>query len=264
MKRILVFGCWCVLGMGAYVEAAIKVSKPSHYVADEANVISPSHEQSLNGLLQELEQKTSVQYIVLTVPTTAGEPIEQFAIRLAHDEWKLGRADKDNGLLFAIAITDRRYRFEVGYDLEGIIPDALAGRIGRDVLRPKLRADQASEGIYQANLQVIQRIAQAHEVQLTGMPRLRTARRTYQRSLPCCSVLPILLIMLLFFRGGGRGGGMWLLLPLLMGGRSRHYGGFGGFGNSGSFGGGSFGGGFGGFGGGMGGGFGGGGASGGW
>lgn len=263
MKRFLSMGCISVLILSAPLMAALKVSKPRHYVEDKANVISASHERSLNGLLQELEQKTGTQYIVLSVPTTQGEPIEQFTLRLAHDEWELGQKDKDNGLLFAIAIRDKQYRFEVGYGLEGIIPDALAGRIGRDVLAPAMRSGRASEGIYQANVQVIQRIAQANQVQLSGMPKLKpvSTRQRGREKLPCCSLLPFLLIMLIFFRGGGRGGGMWLLLPFLMGGRSRHYGGFG---RSGSFGGGSFGGGFGGFGGGMGGGFGGGGASGSW
>jgi uncharacterized protein len=233
---------------------------PRHYVEDNANVINGAVEQSLNGILQELEQKTGTQYIILTVQTTRGVPIEQFSIELA-EKWKLGQKGKDKGMLFTIAVKDRKYRFEVGYGLEGLITDQYCGRVGREMLTPYLRKGDYSQGIYQANLKIIQKIATESGVALTGMPKpapVPVVQR--RRSLPCCSILPLLILMLLIFGGLGRGRGWWFFLPFMLGG----FGGSGGYGRSGSYGGGSFGGGFGGFGGGMGGGFGGGGASGGW
>jgi len=233
---------------------------PSHYVEDYANVINDSDERSLNGVLQELEQKTGTQYIILTVLSTGGLPIEQFSIELA-EKWKLGQKGKDNGMLFVLAKNDRRWRFEVGYGLEGFITDQYCSRTGRDVLVPYLRKGDYSRGIYEANLRIVQRIASEADVSLTGMPKVTPVPvRNKRRVLPCCGALPFLIFMLLIFGGAGRGMGWWFFLPFMMGG----FGGHGGYGRSGSFGGGSFGGGFGGFGGGMGGGFGGGGASGGW
>ena len=246
------------------VTAKASLPMPTHYVEDRAGVINASHERSLNGILQELEQKTGAQYIVLTVLTTGGLPIEQFA--LAHAEkWKLGQKGKDNGMLFVLAKNDRKWHFEVGYGLEGFVTDQYCGRIGREVLVPFLKQGNYSEGIYRANLTIVQKIAKESGVALTGMPKLAPIspkRRNVRRGLPCCSILPLLILLFLIFGGGrgGRGMGMWLLLPFMFGG----FGGHGGYGRSGSFGGGSFGGSFGGFGGGMGGGFGGGGASGGW
>lgn len=240
--------------------AAADLSKPSHYVEDYANVVNASQERSLNGILQELEQKTGAQYIILTVETTGGMSIEQFSIGLA-EKWKLGQEGKDNGMLFVLAKNDRKWRFEVGYGLEGFITDQYCGQVGREVLVPYLKQGNYSEGIYQANLTVVQNIAAETGVALTGMPKL-APRRNIRRGLPCCSILPILFFMFMIFggRGRGRGMGLWFFLPFMLGG----FGGHGGYGRSGSFGGGSFGGSFGGFGGGMGGGFGGGGASGGW
>jgi uncharacterized protein len=238
---------------------------PTHYVEDYANVINDSDEHSLNGILQELNQKTGVQYIILTVLSTGGLPIEQFSIELA-EKWKLGQKGKDNGMLFVLAKNDRRWRFEVGYGLEGLVTDQYCGRVGRNVLVPYLKKGDYSRGIYEANLQIIQRIASEAGVSLTGMPKVvpppARAPRGRRTGLPCCSILLFLFFMLFIFGGRGRGRGMgwWFFLPFMMGG----FGGHGGYGRSGSFGGGSFGGGFGGFGGGMGGGFGGGGASGGW
>ncbi len=232
---------------------------PKHYVEDYANVINSNHEHSLNGILQELEQKTGAQYIVLTVQTTGRIPIEQYSIDLAQN-WKLGRKGKDDGMLFVIAVADRKYRFEVGYGLEGFITDQYCGRIGRDVLRPYLKKGDYSTGIYEANLHVVKKIATQNSVALTGMPKLKDPPPRQRERLPCCGYLPILFFLFLFFGGMGRRMGWWFVVPFMFNG----FGGVGGYGRSGSYGGGSFGGGFGGFGGGMGGGFGGGGASGSW
>jgi len=258
---------------------------PTEYVDDQANVVSAQDRHNLNGILQELEQKTGVQYIILTLQSTEGIPIEQFSIHQAHDVWKLGQKGKDNGLLFTLAVKDREYRFEVGYGLEGFITDAFVGQVGRDVLVPYLKQGQYSRGIYEANLRVVQRIAQQENVKLTGMPNLPAA---YNKPVlgqrqggpmccvgPCCGFLIVLFLFMMLFggRGGRHGGGgwWWLLLPFLFNqsrgyGHSRSYGPFGG--GYGGFGGGMHGGfgggGFGGFGGGGGGGFGGGGAGGHW
>jgi uncharacterized protein len=164
-------------------------------------------------------------------------------------------------MLFVIATTDRKYRFEVGYGLEGFITDRYCGQVGREVLVPYLKKGDYSTGILLANATIAQQIAKHYGVSLTGIPKLAPIENdSYKRGLPCCSFLPLLILFLILFGGFGRGMGWWFLPPFLMGG----FGGTGGHGRSGSYGGGSFGGGFGGFGGGMGGGFGGGGASGSW
>lgn len=245
------------------VFAEVKLARPTHYVEDLANVIDAATERSLNGILQELEQKTGAQYIVLTVNSLDGLPIEEFSIALV-EAWKLGRAEQDDGLLFTLAMEEREARFEVGYGLEGDLTDLFCGRLLTDVLFPLVRQGKISAGVYQANLRAIQKIAASAGVQLSGIPKLTPRRQGgRRRRLPCFSGLPLILIMLFLFGRGRRGRGMFLL-PFMMGGAFGGYRGYGGYGRSGSFGGGSFGGGFGGFGGGMGGGFGGGGASGGW
>ncbi len=262
-KRIALFVLFVCL-VPAQVWAKVSLPVPRHYVEDQANVISSSTERSLNGILQELEQKTGAQYVILTVKSTQGLPIEQFSIELA-EQWQLGQKGKDNGMLFVLAVKERKYRFEVGYGLEGFITDQDCGRIGRNVLVPFLKQNDYSNGILQANIQVAKKIASESGVQLSGIPNIAPAPRPQRRRgrrLPFCGGLPLILLMLFLF-GGGRGGGWLFFLPFMMGGFGGHRG-YGGYGRSGSYGGGSFGGGFGGFGGGMGGGFGGGGASGGW
>ena len=95
-----------LLAISVAARAQPNLPMPDRYVQDYANVIEAGHERALNGILQELEQKTGVQYIILTVQTTGGVPIEQFSIELAHNRWKLGQKGKDNGLLFTIAMAD--------------------------------------------------------------------------------------------------------------------------------------------------------------
>jgi uncharacterized protein len=287
LLALVILTVWSAVPAAGSV-AAPNLPVPSEYVDDLAGVVNAQDKHSLNGILQELEQKTGVQYIILTVQTTGGIPIEDFSINLAHNQWKLGQKGKDNGLLFTLAVKDRAYRFEVGYGLEGFITDRFAGQVGRDVLVPYLKKGQYSQGIYEVNLRIVQRIAQEAGVQLTGMPTLPAQptphsgpvpgrRATGTRGVcPCCGLLILLFLIMIVLgsMGGGRRGGggwWWLLLPFLFNqphgyGRTRPYGpfggGYGGFGGGmrGGFGGGGFGH----FGGGGGGGFGGGGASGHW
>ena len=153
-------------------QARLLLTKPTCYVVDMANAISAQQEQSLNDILQELEKQTSIRYIVLTVPSSQGEPIEQLAARLQNDDWKLGQSNRGNSFLCVIALNDRRYSFSTGYGLTSVLSEEVCSRIGRDILVPHLKAGRVSGGIYQANLELIQRLCIAKKVRLSGMPVL--------------------------------------------------------------------------------------------
>jgi len=228
----------------ARIEAA-----PRTYVEDRANVLNAATKKQLIGLLQELEQKTTARVIVLTVATTGGMDIHQYAFERA-DQWKFGANRKSASVLIVVARNDRKYKIEVGYDYEGILPDGRVGEIGRKHFVPNFRANDYDTGILAATAAVAQVIAEDRGVRLTGVPKLLSLRKTG----PMCggALLPLLFIVLLLSSGRrNRGMLFWgLLAGSMLGGR----GGGGGFG----------GGGFGGFGGGGGGGFGGGGAGGSW
>ena len=250
--------------------------RPADYVVDRAGVMDRDTIQRLNGYLQELEHKTGAQMIVLTVKSTDGAPIRDYGLRVA-EKWKLGRKDRDNGVLVVVAVNDRQYTIEVGYGLEGTLPDSFCGRVGREVFVPQFKQGHFGAGAYEGTLVLANRVAAEAGVQIAGMPARSLSRRSGDAR-PGLKPLLIILILFLVFGGiFGRGyrtygrrhytDGLWLWLMLggLGGGRhgGRNWGGgFGGFGG-GSFGGGRFGGG-GSFGGGGGGSFGGGGASGGW
>jgi len=84
--------------------------------------------------------------VVVVIPTTGDETIEQYGIRVA-DQWKIGREGVDDGVIFLVAMQDRKMRIEVGYGLEGAIPDALAKRIITQIVTPEFRAGHFYDGI---------------------------------------------------------------------------------------------------------------------
>src|SRR5205814_7168110 len=102
--------------------------KPSSYVSDFAGVIDAQTRQQLESVLAELEQKTSAEVAVVTVRGLEGRDIEGYANDL-FTAWGIGKKGKDNGVLFLISPQDRKMRIEVGYGLEGILPDGAVGRI---------------------------------------------------------------------------------------------------------------------------------------
>lgn len=262
-------------------------------VTDLTGTLAPAEQQQLEGRLAAFEQEKGSQIAVLLVPTTQPETIEQYAIRVA-EQWQLGRKGVDDGALLLVAVQDRSLRLEVGYGLEGVLPDVIAKRIVSDVITPYFR-----QGDYFGGLSAgVERIIGVVE----GEP-LPEPDRSWRGDVAMGeALLPLLLIFAVIggglFRaifgrvagaavtgglagalvwvlahvlgiavvagaitfviallGGGGGGGGWASGG--RGGRGGWVGGLpGGFGRGGGFGGGGFGG--------LGGGFGGGGASGSW
>ena len=142
---------------------------------DRECVIRSDIRDQLNASLQELERKTSAQVLVLTVKSLDGENIENFSLRIA-EQWKPGQKGKDNGVLIALAVQDRKYRFEIGYGLEEVLPDSLVGTIGRQYLVPYLKEGDYNKGIYAATIAVANTIASHEGVEISGMPRLMPAQ----------------------------------------------------------------------------------------
>lgn len=125
---------------------AVEVPPLQGRVNDHAGILSPAVEESLTRKLAAYEQATGHQLAVLTIATLAGDPIEDFSIRVV-EAWKLGKKGVDDGILLLVASNDRKMRIEVGYGLEGDFPDAAAGRVVRDVMAPHFRRGDFESGI---------------------------------------------------------------------------------------------------------------------
>jgi uncharacterized protein len=117
-------------------------------VVDNAEILKPDTRKRLAEALRQHEQKTTNQIAVLTVTTLRGNSVEEYAVRV-FEQWKLGQKGKDNGVLVVVAPQDRRMRIEVGYGLEGVLPDATAARIIRNVMTPRFKEGDYGGGIIQ-------------------------------------------------------------------------------------------------------------------
>jgi len=151
-------------------------SQENFYVQDTAGVINAPTRTAVTALLSELEQKTGAQFVVLTVKTTGGVPIEQFSLEKAQS-MRLGRKDVDDGLLLLIAVEDRKYRFETGYGLEQVLPDSLLGSVGRRYLVPSFKRGDYSQGILDAARVISATIARSRGVKITGMEEPTQAKK---------------------------------------------------------------------------------------
>ena len=253
------------LSLGARAQEGLPKTKPTGYVNDFAGVLSQSARAQLEALCTEVDQKAHAQIAVVTVKSLDGKAIEDYSIALA-TQWGIGPKQSSSGVLILLAAQDRKYRIEVGYGLEPILPDGKVGGIMREAV-PYLKESNYDAALLLMTHRVADVIAQDRKVTLTSsttIPAPRVSRHKQDNGPgPIAIILLLLFIFFLisnvFRRGGGRRGGPgggWWIGPMI-GGMMGGGGGFGG----GGFGGGGGGGGFGGFGGGS---FGGGGASGSW
>jgi len=232
----------------AAVSAEIAVpDRPLNHVVDLAGIIDADLEDGLNRYLLELEQKTTAQMVVLTVADLGGEEIFDASLRIANDKWKLGQKGKDNGILLMISLNDRKYWTQVGYGIEGVLPDSLVGSIGREYLVPYFKKGDYSTGITAAAIAMINVIAADAGVEIMGMPKLRSSPSNQyggaQRGKPTLlgtifSVLFFIGLIYLFIKHPRL---LILLFMMNMMGGGRRSGWSGG--DGGGFGGGSFGGG---------------------
>lgn len=208
-------------------------------VNDLAKLLTRGEREQMSRYLEEVEKKTGVQIVVLTVQTTGSESIEGFSVDAAQ-RWGVGRKGEDSGILFVVARRDRTLRIEVGYGLEHIITDAQASTIIRSIILPHFRAGEFNRGIMAG----VQTLGQA----VTGDIELSSIDRPTQSSKPTTAgdIIGFLLLILILFlrlrfgggvyRGGLRRGGFGGTIGGFSGGRGFSSGGF--RGGGGSFGGG--------------------------
>jgi len=151
--RVILFLLGALLTSGG-VGAQVPVPALAARVTDQTGTLSTSQRAAIEARLKDLEQRKGAQLAVLIVPTTQPDPIERFGIRVA-ESWKLGRQGIDDGLILIVAKNDRKLRFEVGYGLEGVVPDAIAKRIIDEIIVPRFRTGDFAGGIEAGMNQVI-------------------------------------------------------------------------------------------------------------
>ena len=243
MKIILRAGITGLFFLAVVSASAFNPPKLTGRVVDDADVISPQAEAELTQYLQAFEQATSHQLVVVTVSTLDGMEIRQYGVDLART-WGIGQKGKDNGVVLLVAPTERKLAIEVGYGLEGDLPDVVSAHIINNEMLPYFYNGNYEAGIKSGIVAISQVFEGNYEAKPTQSRRELRKKGSW--------ILPVLWIplMLVFFFGRRRGrrhGSSGLMGGILAGALiSRSMGGggsSGGFGGGFSGGGGSFGGG---------------------
>lgn len=156
------FRCLGALLLVAASVSAKEVPRLTARVNDLASLLSEADEARIESKLSGFEAERGSQIVVLTIDSLEGEPLEDYSLRVA-TTWAIGREGVDDGVLFLIAKNDRKMRIEVGYGLEGAIPDITAGRILSDIVRPRFRQGDFASGI-EAGVDAILAVAGGEEL----------------------------------------------------------------------------------------------------
>lgn len=242
MRSVRLLFLTAILFFSFSVFAKEDIPSPEGAVNDFAGVISPEYKEKIVSLVGELEQKTSAEICVVTrssiEPYTEGEYAQ-----MLFDNWKIGKKGKDNGALILLAVKERRWRIHTGYGVEGILPDSVCGRLGRDYMVPYFKAGRYSEGLYCGVAAVAGVISKDANVALDGLSGMNFEDRSQVVPSYVYFIAFLVFIMLTIFCPRF----IWYLLlfsGMSGGGGGYRNGGFGGGGfGGGGFGGGGFGGG---------------------
>ncbi len=251
-----------VLLVGAQQPSKTLKLSPQGYVNDFAGVLNLETKQKIETLCGEVDQKAHAQVAIVTVNSLNGESVDQFSIDLAMG-WGIGPKGTKRGVLILLAPSERKYRIEVGYGLEGILPDGKVGSIGREAV-PLLRDSNYNGAVMLMTQRVAETIAADQKITLatpSEVPASAPAPRSSRSINPTLIIWGIFILFWLigfiirqtrkngrgrrsgsfvgpwFFGGGGFGGGGFSSGGSWGGGGGGGGGGFGGFGG-GSFGGG--------------------------
>jgi uncharacterized protein len=215
---------------------------PQQYFNDYAQVVSPATASQLNQTLEDFERQTSEQILVAIFPTMQSDSsIEDYTVRVARS-WQVGQKDKNNGAVLFVFVQDHKMFLEVGYGLEGVLPDALCKQIIDEQISPRFKAGDFAGGLTAG----VQSILAATKGEYKGTGQTVADNQTLGHSIAPLGFILFIVIIIIFSRGSG------IFLPWLLlsssgssrgwgGGFSSGGGGFSGGGFSG--GGGSFGGG---------------------
>ena len=189
--------------LSSYAQKAL----PEHegrWVHDDAGVLSLQTVQYLEQLLKHERDSSSNQIAVYIVKNLEGEDIDDYTFRV-YQKWQLGQKGKNNGVLYLIAIDERKFRIEVGDGLEGVLTDLQASRINRDRVAPFFRKGDFDNGVI-AGVQAIRETIKGEYVNDNPQPGRKKRRGN---SFYTIFIILAVIIFLARRRGGGGGGGYW-------------------------------------------------------
>ena len=192
------------------IAGAVDYPQLTEHVTDNANIITPEYREKINYLAESIKKNTTVEIAILTIESLEGDTPENYAINTFRKSG-VGKKDNNNGLLILVAKNDRKYRFEVGYGLEGTIPDAMKVPIGDKIITPNFKNGDYGKGIYESMLAIEALVTNNTEViSKYGLNQTET-------DIPVWLIILIIIIIIIVViallvasdGGGGSGSGGW-------------------------------------------------------
>ncbi|HEX7597117.1 MAG TPA: TPM domain-containing protein [Polyangia bacterium] len=217
MRRILVLiGLLAGLWGGLCLEAqAAPPPPPERWVTDGSNLLSPAMREGLDRRLQAYQAGTGHQVLVWIGGTTGGDPLEDWTVR-TFAAWKVGRKGLDDGLVLFVFTGDHKVRMEVGYGLEGQVPDLVASRIIRESILPRLKAGDADGAINEGVDRILKVVGGDASAQA---PRDHDRRGGQPIGMGSWILIAVVGLAFLVLAITHPGMAVWLLFSLFSGGR---------------------------------------------
>ncbi len=206
LALVLVLSAFTSLGV-----AALSFPPLSGRVVDQANIIPAETKSAIEAKLKALEEKTTDQFVVVTLTSLEGTDIADYGVQLGR-AWGIGQKDKNNGLLLIVAPNEHKVRFEVGYGLEGTMTDAISSVIIDNAILPRFRANDMPGGIVRGVDDAIQVLSgDAPEIQTLAERQTGPANSWLSGLVPILMIGVFLIIFVNVVRhgGGGTSGGGW-------------------------------------------------------
>jgi uncharacterized protein len=177
--------------------SALDVPLLRGHVNDTAGMLSSGAVQQLEAALTDFEQTDSTQIVVLTIPTLAGENLEEYSIKVA-EAWRIGQKGLDNGAIILLSQQERKIRIEVGRGLEGKLTDLMSGQIIRDIITPRLKAGDIDGGIRAGVASIMEVVRGEYQA------NTRDLTKSKESAPPVLTLLLFLFVAIIFLGGISR------------------------------------------------------------
>lgn len=212
IKYVLIFFITIIILIGNNSYAIVPKTR-EFFVNDSANLLSNETEEYIINMNKSLESKTGAQIVVVTAKNLEGMPLEEYATELFR-EYGIGDKEKNNGVLILCAYEERMLRVEVGYGLEGALPDGKTGRIQDEYIIPYLKEDDFDTGIKNGFNAILQEVIAEYGITIDGVAEATAVETNDDRHiLPELIMVGIFIMLIIFssrhgiFFFGGFGGG---------------------------------------------------------
>ena len=213
IKDVLIFIITIIILIGNSSYAIVSKSK-DFFVNDSANLLSNETEEYIINMNKSLESKIGAQIVVVTTKNLEGMALEEYATELFR-EYGIGNKEKNNGVLILCAYEERKLRIEVGYGLEGALPDGKTGRIQDEYIIPYLKENDFDTGIKNGFNAILQEVMTEYGITIDGVAEATGIETNNDRNiLPEIITIGIFIMLIIFssrhgifFLGGFGGGG---------------------------------------------------------